>query len=156
MSTSVAYHLPVKIIYFGGPQGWKSLGPTLPAGCVIGYIRVGSYRPTSLQSTVLCPVIFITFDPLLAQSKLSPGIRHLTPTASVSGYKPWVQVCQISAVPMWRSGMYHLLQCAMYKPRAAEGTWHQSMSPYTLYFFVFLYLCYGMLHLICHRWTCRM
>ena len=35
-------------------------------------------------SQVLWPVIFIIFYPLLAQSRLSPGIRHLTSVASVS------------------------------------------------------------------------
>ena len=104
MSPSVAFTCQPKSYIFGGPQGWKSLGPILPTGHVTGYVRLGRYGPTSLQSTFLCPVIFITFDPLPAQSKLLPGIRHLTPTASVSGYKPWVQVCQMLIYQRWLCG----------------------------------------------------
>jgi hypothetical protein len=59
---------------------------------------------TPLQSTVLCPVIFITLDHLSAQSKPSLAIRHLTLNVSVSGYKTLGQIWQKLKNQHWIHG----------------------------------------------------
>ena len=60
----------------------------------------------------------------------------------IQHFEPDVTNVQISAVTTWRSGVYHLLQCAMYKPNSRQGSSYQSVChAIFLYLFVVLYLC---------------
>jgi len=46
--------------------------------------------------------------------------------------------------------------CHVYTKVSRRYLVSKCLSPNFLYSFVVLYLCYGMLYLICHRWTCGM
>ena len=115
------------------------------------------YQPP-LQSTVLCPLIFITLDPLPAQSKLSPAFRHQTITVCVSGYNTLDQMRQMLKYQWWLRGglvctICYYVPCIHQIQNSVLG-----IKVFITQFFIFvvLYLCYGMLHLICHRWMCGM
>jgi hypothetical protein len=136
LSTSVAYHLPAKIIYFWGSTGMEITG-SRTANWTCDWLCTSGTLQTSLPTVnTLVPSDFHHFWSFASTKQAVTWHQTLDTNCfcvRMQAVSPGVSYAEMPAVTMWRSGKYHLLQCAMYTPRLAEDTWHQSVCYPTFY-----------------------
>ena len=153
MSTSVPYHMPAKSIFFWGSTGMEITGPhtanwTCDWLCTSGTLwtnlpTVNSLVPSDFHHFWPCHLASDTWHQQLLCQDTSLESRCVKCLNISSDY---VEVWYVTSATM----------CHVYTKVSRRYLASKCLSPNFLYSFVVLYLCCGMLHLICHRWKCGM